>query len=317
MKKNQLKTAEFVSPSHPDKICDFIADSILDAHLKKDRNSKVAVEVMAGHGKVYLSGEIRTKAKIDNLAIVKNILSKDYKVFSTISLQSPEIARGVDSGGAGDQGIMLGYACRDNNDLIPLEHFLARNLCKQIYEKYQFDGKVQVTINNNKVETVLVSWQNLENEKLKKIVKKLIKANEYLINPAGDWNIGGLEADTGLSGRKIVIDAYGPNIAVGGGSFSGKDYTKVDRSGAYMARYVAVDILKKKNVNEVLVKLAYAIGKKEPVMAIANYNNKYFDIKNDYDFSPLGIKKKLNLEKIEFSKLSNWGHFGRKMPWDK
>ncbi len=317
MKKNQQKTAEFVSPKHPDKICDFIADSILDECLKKDKNSRVAIEVMAGHGNVYLSGEISNKENIDYKAIVKDILGNDYIINSKIVLQSLDIARGVNLGGAGDQGIMIGYACLDNKDLIPREHYLARNLCYEIYKKYPYDGKVQVTINKNEVETVLASWQNASHDKLKTIVKKLIKAKEYLINPAGDWQVGGLEADTGLTGRKIVVDAYGPNVCVGGGCFSGKDYTKVDRSGAYMARFVAVDLLKKKNVKEVYVKLAYAIGKKEPVMAIASYDNKEFDIKDLYDFSPLVIRNILNLDIIEYKKLSNWGHFGRNMIWDK
>ncbi len=317
MKKNYLKTAEFVSAGHPDKICDFIADSILDECLKKDKNSKVAVEVMAGHNRVYLSGEISTKTNINYESMVLSILGNDFKVQSKISLQSPEIAKGVNLGGAGDQGIMIGYACLDNEDLIPNEQYLARNLCYQIYQQYPFDGKVQVTINDNEVETVLVSWQKVKKAKLMLLTKKLIKANNYLINPGGDWEIGGLEADTGLTGRKIVIDAYGPNIAVGGGSFSGKDYTKVDRSGAYMARHVAVEILKREKVNQVLVKLAYAISKKEPIMAVAYYNNSYVNIKDLYDFSPLGIKNKLNLGTIEYKKLSNWGHFGRKMIWDK
>lgn len=317
MKKNQLKTAEFVSAGHPDKICDFISDSILDECLKKEKNSRVAIEVMAGHRQVYLSGEISTKSNINYNDIVKSILGNDYKVESNISIQSPEIARGVNLGGAGDQGIMIGYACLDNEDLIPNEHYLARKLCYEIYQKYPFDGKVQVTINNNEVETVLVSWQNVKQMELMRLTKKLIKANEYLINPGGDWQIGGLEADTGLTGRKIVIDAYGPNICVGGGSFSGKDYSKVDRSGAYMARYVAVDILKREKTDEVLVKLAYAISKKEPIMAIAYYNNQYINLNKLYDFSPLAIRKKLDLDYIEYSKLSNWGHFGRKMIWDK
>lgn len=317
-----IKTAEFVSPKHPDKICDFIADSILDAFLVQDKNSRVAVEVMGGHGHVTVSGEISSHAQVDMEKIVKNIVGEKYSVNIFATKQSPQIAQGVDLGGAGDQGIMAGYACNETENFMPLEYELARNLCRSVFEKYPFDGKVQVTIekSGNKqqatVKTVVCSFQNTKTPELEKLVRLLINADEYLINPAGEWNIGGFDADSGLSGRKLVIDAYGPNVPVGGGSFSGKDYTKVDRSGAYMARKIALDLLKQNKSAEAIVKLAYAIGKPKPVMAVAVADGKEIEIL-DYDLSPAGIKKLLQLDQPMYANTANWGHFGRGFSWDK
>lgn len=310
-----IKTAEFVSPKHPDKICDFIADSILDAYLEKDINSRVAVEVMGGHNLITINGEVRSSATPDIESIVKGIVGNEYRVISNIAVQSPEIAKGVDTGGAGDQGIMKGYATSETQSMMPKEYELARNLCMKVYEKYPYDGKTQVTLEHDKVTNVVVSFQNTKNDELLPFVKSLIEADEYLINPAGEWNQGGFDADTGLSGRKIIIDNYGPEIPIGGGSFSGKDYTKVDRSGAYMARKIAVDLVKE-GANEVFVKLAYAIGKAEHVMAVAVIDGKETEIIG-YDLTPLGIRKKLNLDKVKFSETSSFGHFGRGFEWDK
>ncbi|MDQ5922439.1 MAG: Methionine adenosyltransferase [Patescibacteria group bacterium] len=310
-----IKTAEFVSPKHPDKICDFIADSILDAYLEKDINSRVAVEVMGGHNLVTINGEVRSSATPDIESIVKSIVGDEYKVISNIAVQSPEIAKGVDTGGAGDQGIMKGYATSETQSMMPREYELARNLCMKVYEKYPYDGKTQVTLEDNKVTNVVVSFQNTKNDELLPFVKSLIESEEYLINPAGEWSQGGFDADTGLSGRKIIIDNYGPEIPIGGGSFSGKDYTKVDRSGAYMARKIAVDLVRKGS-NEVFVKLAYAIGKAEHVMAVSVIDGKEVEITN-YDLTPMGIRKALNLDKVKFSETSSFGHFGRGFEWDK
>ena len=309
------KTAEFVSPKHPDKICDFIADSILDAYLKDDKNSRVAIEVMGGHSLITINGEVTSKSSPNIEAIVKNIVGENYKIISNIVLQSPEIAQGVDIGGAGDQGIMKGYATSETNVYLPLEYNLARNLCQKIFEIYPYDGKTQVTIENGKITTVVASFQNTKNDALLELVKNIISADEYLINPAGEWNQGGFDADTGLSGRKLIVDNYGPEITIGGGSFSGKDYTKVDRSGAYMARKIAVDLLKKHNAKEVYTKLAYAIGKSEPVMAVAIIDGKELEI-TDYDLTPRGIHKYLKLDKVEFKDTCTWGHFGRGFNWD-
>lgn len=317
-----MKTAEFVSPRHPDKICDFIADSILDAFLMQDRNSRVAVEVMGGHGYITVSGEITSHAQVDIEKVVLGIVGPGFKVAVHATSQSPQIAHGVDIGGAGDQGIMVGYACKETENLVPLEYEMARNLCQKVYEKYPFDGKVQVTVQvpaprgQVSVKTVIASFQNTKTPELEKLVRSLIQAEEYLINPAGEWTIGGFDSDSGLSGRKLVIDAYGPNVPVGGGSFSGKDYTKVDRSGAYMARKIAVDLLKQNSTQEVLVKLAYAIGKPQPVMAIAIIDGAESEIV-DYDLTPAGIKKFLQLDQPIYASTSHWGHFGRGFVWDK
>src|SRR3989344_1237027 len=218
-----IKTAEFVSPKHPDKTCDIIADSILDAFLVQDKESRVAVEVMGGHGHITVSGEIRSSAKIDIEKIVREIVGKEFQISIFAVSQSPQIARGVDSGGAGDQGIMIGYATADTENFMPLEYELSRSLCQAIYEKYPHDGKVQITVDEKKnILAVVASFQNTRTEELLELVKFQIKADVYLINPAGEWNIGGFDADSGLSGRKIIIDNYGPNVSVGGGSFSGK-----------------------------------------------------------------------------------------------
>ena len=316
-----IKTAEFVSPKHPDKICDIIADTLLDAYLAGDRvvapgtqRSRVAVEVMGGHGHISISGEVTSATDIDIERTVKSVLGddngqgqdQDYIVHPYLSKQSPFIGQGVDTGGAGDQGIMIGYATRETKSFLPLEYELARDLCRGIYEKYPFDGKTQVTVEYEaaaapKIRTVVASFQNSKTAELEALVRTLIKADEYLINPAGEWTMGGFDADSGISGRKIVIDNYGPEIGVGGGSFSGKDYTKVDRSGAYMARRIAVDYLKRlPDAERVRVKLAYAIGKAEPVMAIAELEGAD-GIRREvpvegYDLTPVGIFKLLELD---------------------
>jgi S-adenosylmethionine synthetase len=320
MEKNYMntKTAEFCSPGHPDKICDFIADSILDAYLAGDKESRVAVEVMGGHNLITINGEVTSNAKPDISVLVHGIVGQEYKIISNIVLQSTEIARGVDTGGAGDQGIMKGYATSETKEYLPMEYVLARNLCQKVYEVYPYDGKTQVTLEvegeKYKVKSVVVSFQNSKNEELLKLVQSLIQADEYLINPAGEWVQGGFDADTGLSGRKLVIDNYGPEVPIGGGSFSGKDYTKVDRSGAYMARRIAVDLLEKRGAQEVYTKLAYAIGKSKPVMAVAIIDGKEEQI-SGYNLSPKGIRKFLNLDKVKYAETSQWGHFGRGFEW--
>ncbi|MEK7140680.1 MAG: methionine adenosyltransferase domain-containing protein [Patescibacteria group bacterium] len=311
-----IKTAEFVSPKHPDKICDFIADSILDAYLAGDPESRVAVEVMGGHKLITVNGEVTSKASPNIEEIVRKTCPNFEKgrVISNIVAQSPEIAQGVDTGGAGDQGIMKGYATSETPERLPLEYVLARDLCRKIYEVYPYDGKTQVTIEGGKVKTVVASFQNTKSDELLKLVQKIIPASEYLINPAGEWHQGGFDADTGLSGRKIIIDNYGPEIPIGGGSFSGKDYTKVDRSGAYMARRIAVDLLEKRNAREVYTKLAYAIGKSEPVMTVAIVDGKEEAI-TSYDLSPRGIRAFLKLSKVKYADTCTWGHFGRGFEW--
>ncbi|MDP3957802.1 MAG: methionine adenosyltransferase domain-containing protein [bacterium] len=310
------KTAEFVSPKHPDKICDFIADSILDMYAVDDKESRVAIEVMGGHNLVAINGEVTSNVVPDIVARVQEIVGEECKVVTNVVPQSPEISRGVDTGGAGDQGIMKGYATSETPSLMPLEYVLARDLCQKIYAMYPYDGKTQVTIEDGKVTTVVASFQNSKNVDLLPLVKGIIQAKEYLINPAGEWTQGGFDADTGLSGRKLIVDNYGPEIPIGGGSFSGKDYTKVDRSAAYMARRIAVDFLRTRKASEVFTKLAYAIGKSEPVMAVAIIDGKE-EIITGYDLSPAGIRKALTLDTVRYADTCTWGHFGRDFPWDK
>lgn len=308
------KTAEFVSPKHPDKICDFIADSILDAYLENDPESRVAIEVMGGHNLITINGEVTSSAKLDTESLVKAIVGQNFEVITHIATQSPEIARGVDTGGAGDQGIMKGYATSETKSRLPMEYELARNLCMKIYEQYPFDGKTQVTIDNGKVVAVVASFQNTKNDELFSFVKKEIESDEYFINPAGEWTLGGFDADTGLSGRKLIVDNYGPEVTIGGGSFSGKDYTKVDRSGAYIARRIAVDLLEKYDAKNVQTKLAYAIGKTDPIMAVAIIDGKEIQIEG-YDLTPRGLREYLKLNKVKFKDTCTWGHFGRNFEW--
>lgn len=310
------KTAEFVSPKHPDKICDFIADSILDMYAAGDKESRVAIEVMGGHDLVAINGEVTSRVTPDIVARVQEIVGEECKVITNVVPQSPEISRGVDTGGAGDQGIMKGYATSETSSLMPLEYVLARELCQKIYAVYPYDGKTQVTLEDGKVTTVVASFQNSKNADLLPLVQGIIQAGEYLINPAGEWTQGGFDADTGLSGRKLIVDNYGPEIPIGGGSFSGKDYTKVDRSAAYMARRIAVDLLRARNAREVFTKLAYAIGKSEPVMAVAVIDSKE-EVITGYDLSPAGIRKALTLDTVRYADTCTWGHFGRDFPWDR
>lgn len=308
------KTCEFVSPRHPDKLCDYLADVLLDAFLELDPKSRVAIEIMGGHDSVSVSGEVTSKARLNIENIIKKILGEKYSVKVYVAQQSPFISKGVDNGGAGDQGIMIGYATSETNNFMPLEYELARKLCNKLYSRFPYDGKTQVTIQDGEVKTVVASFQKTKTAELKKIVCGLIKAEEYLINPAGEWEMGGFDADSGLSGRKIMIDNYGPEIGVGGGSFSGKDWTKVDRSGAYMARRIAIDLLKEYGARTVRTKLAYAIGKKDPVMAVAEIDGKEEKI-TGYDLSSRGIYEFLGLGNIKFQKTAAWGHFGREFPW--
>lgn len=317
-----LKTAEFITPKHPDKICDLIADTILDAYLVGDPASRVAIEVMGGHGKIMVTGEVTSEAFHDvDVKAAVHAIDPEFQVNEVeakIARQSPFIAQGVDVGGAGDQGIMVGFACRDTANFMPAEYEMARNLCREIYKTYPYDGKVQVTAEGDRPVTVVASFQNSKNKDLEEIARQhLPGAESYLLNPAGEWTQGGFDSDSGLSGRKLVADSYGPQVPIGGGSFSGKDYTKVDRSGAYMARKIAVDYLHKYNCESVTIKLAYAIGKVEPVMAVGLLDNKSVVTIKDYDLSPAGIKNALNLEAVRYADTAVWGHFGRGFAWDR
>ncbi|MDB5180858.1 MAG: hypothetical protein JWO54_618, partial [Candidatus Saccharibacteria bacterium] len=271
------RTAESVSPKHPDKLCDQISDAILDAHLREDPFARVAVDVAGGHGTVLVTGEVTSKAQhVDIPGIVKRLAGK-VELIERISAQSPEIAHGVDTGGAGDQGIMVGYATNETPELLPLEYVLARKLNQYLYKIWPFDGKTQVTTIDGEVSVVVASFQHAPHDELSASINDWLAQEPLAIaspdtitihaNPAGDWEIGGFDADAGLTGRKLAVDNYGPRVPLGGGAYSGKDASKVDRSGAYMARKIAVDYLKSRNAQEVYVYLAYAIGYPEPVEA--------------------------------------------------
>ncbi|MDO4611659.1 MAG: methionine adenosyltransferase domain-containing protein [Candidatus Saccharibacteria bacterium] len=318
------KTAESVSPKHPDKLCDQISDAILDAYLAVDSEARVAAEACGGHGVVFVTGEITSTAEdIDIPAIVKRIAGDDVEVHTKIVKQSPEIAQGVDTGGAGDQGIMIGFACDETPELLPREVVLSRRLNQYIFEKFPFDGKTQVTIApDGSIDSIVASFQNAPKAELEKLVREFIAANnlagklELHINPAGDWNQGGFDADTGLTGRKLIVDNYGPRVAIGGGCFSGKDPSKVDRSAAYMARRIAVDYLRKRGAHEVLVRLAYAIGYAEPLEKTVIIDGVAEEI-TGYDLTPRGIIKFLDLKRPIYEASARYGHFGEGFDWDK
>ena len=317
------RTAESVSPKHPDKLCDRISDAILDAYLTKDPEARVAAETCGGHDVVFVTGEITSTAEVDIPAIVKKIAGENLEVHTKIVKQSPEIAQGVDTGGAGDQGIMVGYACDDTPELLPREVVLARRLNQFIYQKHPYDGKTQITLApNGEVESIVASFQNVSSKILKQLVEAFIKKYqltgklELHLNPAGDWNQGGFDADTGLTGRKLIVDNYGPGVAIGGGCYSGKDPSKVDRSAAYMARRVAVDYLRQRHAHEVLVRLAYAIGKAEPLEKTVIIDGKPEEI-TGYDLTPRGIIKYLDLKRPIYTKTAEYGHFGEGFDWDK
>ena len=325
-----MRAAEFCSPKHPDKICDRISDAILDACLKQDPYARAAIEVTGSHGIITVSGELTTTAWVDIPAIVCNVAGEECGVQVNISRQSPEISRGVNEGGAGDQGCVTGYACDENEALVPQEHFLAREICQKIYEVFPYDGKTLVVLDGDgNITTVVASFQNTKAGELKDIITEWLSFKEKKwanviihTNSAGDWQIGGFEADTGHTGRKIVADSYGPNVSVGGGCLSGKDATKIDRSAAYMARKIAVDLLKKYKARTAKVRLAYTIGFPGPIMTqalIKNANDevKEIDIASAYDLSPVGMIKELNLREPQFEKTAEWGAFGNNFFWDK
>lgn len=345
-KHNDNYTVESVTEGHPDKVCDQISDAILDGCLREDPSSRVAVEVFGGHGSLIIGGEITTNANIDYAKIAKEVYKEiGYKEELDISVkivtQSREIAGGVDEGGAGDQGIMYGYATDETKEFLPKGIVLAHALAKALEEKRKSgdiawllpDGKTQITMIGGKVRTVLVSTQhdvNINNEEIKKeITEKIIapvlgidfEGAEIIVNPSGSFTTGGFYADTGLTGRKIMVDTYGGLIPHGGGCFSGKDATKVDRSGAYMCRFVAKNLVANGFAKEALVSVAYAIGMAEPLM-IEAINEKGEDlsavVKKNFDFRPRAIIEKLELEKPIYSETAKYGHFGKEnLPWEQ
>lgn len=320
--KLNIRTAESVSPKHPDKIADQISDAILDAHLKQDPLARVAVDVAGGHGIVFVTGEVTSRAEDINIAAIVHRLAGGVEVIAHVEKQSPEIAAGVDSGGAGDQGIMIGYATNETAEMLPLEVVLSRRLNQALFERWPFDGKTQITLNGDVITGVVASFQHAPGTMLRQAVDAWLQ--DYVVssdcrihvNPSGDWVIGGFDADAGLTGRKLAVDSYGPRIPVGGGAFSGKDASKVDRSAAYVARRIAVDYARQRKAAEVYVRLAYAIGVKEPIEATVIIDG-IAEAVTGYDLTPNGIITKLNLRRPIYEETARYGHFGHNFDWEK
>jgi len=338
-------TTESVTSGHPDKVCDQISDAILDACLEQDPAARVAAECFGSHGTLMLGGEIKTSAKIDAEKIARSVYAdigytEDLTVLNTIQEQSPDIAQGVDTGGAGDQGIMYGYATDETEEMLPrgvvLSHALARRLESLRRDGTlpwaRPDGKTQVTISNGDILTALISTQHDEAISQEEIRSALIEhvfspvlgdvSNiEILVNPTGKFVLGGFAADAGLTGRKIQVDTYGGIAPHGGGAFSGKDATKVDRSAAYMCRFVAKSLVAGGYGKKALVTVAYAIGRAEPVMVEAfNEEGKNLSdiVQKNFDFKPRAIIERLGLTRPIFRKTASYGHFGVEgRPWEE
>jgi S-adenosylmethionine synthetase len=338
----QVITSESVFSGHPDKVCDQISDAILDAILEQDKNARVAVETAIKDDLVFVFGEVTTTAKVDYADIAKSKLreigyEESFKVMEKISKQSPDIALGVDSTesheqGAGDQGIMFGYACNETQELMPLPIILANQISKEMdkarKEQYAHifgpDGKCQVSVlyekgKPKKVQTIVVSAQTKSWIRRELYEDIIIKEAEILINPTGEFVIGGPYADSGLTGRKIIVDTYGGYAKHGGGAFSGKDVSKVDRSAAYYARLVAKAVVGAGLATHCEIQLGYVIGIAKPVSVYVNTFNsgvisddKIQDLINQtFDFRPQHIKKELELDRVKFQELAKYGHFGR------
>ncbi len=337
----KLFSNEIVFRGHPDKVCDQISDAILDECLKQDIYSRVAVETMGGKGKIFITGEVTTNAIFNVEEIVKSVLddigydSSKYEVVDNIGKQSSDIALGVDIGGAGDQGMMFGYACNDTEELLPLAQIILQELSQYytklciLYDDFSPDGKAQITGYYNddfelvKIKTFTISYQNREENReltdriLISFVNLMldrydIEVEQFLINPTGKFLIGGFEGDAGLTGRKIVVDTYHSFANVGGGAFSGKDPTKVDRSAAYKARQIAKRYLKEYDLKWCEVQLSYAIGVAEPLaIYIDSDKGNIAPTKELYEeCKPLNIINDLNLRQPIYKNTAKYGHFG-------
>ena len=379
-------TSESVTEGHPDKLCDYISDSILDECLKQDKNSRVAAETVAGKGEIYVTGEITTAADIDIESIVRNAIKEigydnsktdiDYrtcKITINMSKQSPDIALGVDksyeakmsedknnkedsdaikSEGAGDQGLMFGFACDETENYMPLPIYLAHALSKKLtsvrknneIRGLRPDGKVQVTVEYEentpiRIDAIVVSTQqeaDKDIETLRKEIKEKVimptipetlldSKTKYYINPTGRFVIGGPLGDSGLTGRKIIVDTYGGYSRHGGGAFSGKDPTKVDRSASYMARFLSKNVVANGYAHKCEIQLSYAIGVAEPIsIYVETFGTENIPreeivkkIKTTFDLTPRGIINYLDLQRPIYRKTTNYGHFGKNdLPWE-
>lgn len=359
-----LITSEAVCVGHPDKMCDVIADNILDAFIKQDKNSRVAVEVMATKDKVIVSGEVTSKGKVDIEKIVRRTIcdigyDRDITCYNghtipievILNTQSPDISMGVNKKdlGAGDQGIMFGYATNETKEYLPITVVLSNKLAKrlEVIRKKKIipyllpDGKCQITFDTNlqKIDIIVVSSQHMDvdieklrydikKEVIEKVIPKklLTKNTKCLINPTGRFRIGGPMGDTGLTGRKIIVDNYGGVIPHGGGAFSGKDYTKVDRTAAYYARYACKNIVASGLVNRLMISVSYAIGVSKPIAITCDIfedncdklNLVYEIINQFFDFSPSNMIKELKLTKPIYHKTTTYSHFGKKgLPYER
>ncbi len=365
---NFLFTSESVTEGHPDKIADQISDAVLDAILEQDPTARVACETLVTTGTAVIAGEITTKAVVNYKKIIRDTINdigynnasygydcNTLSVMDLVGTQSPDIAQGVDTGGAGDQGLMFGFACNETEELMPLPIQLAHNLTRKLSEVRRSgeldylrpDGKSQVTVEYRdgkpfRVEAVVISTQHAEEVEtetlradiLDKVIKTTVPSDllddntKYHINPTGRFVVGGPMGDAGLTGRKIIVDTYGGYAPHGGGAFSGKDPTKVDRSAAYMARYIAKNIVAAGLAEKCTVQLAYAIGVAEPVsVLIDTHDTGRVDeqklsevVRRNFALTPTGIIEALDLRRPIFKETAKFGHFGRtkdEFSWEK
>lgn len=317
-----MRTAEFISPQHPDKLCDIISDTIFDKYLQQDPSTQCNIQVSGGFGVLNIIGEVASDGYLSDSEIIEI-------VYNICNIENVNIVlKRIDKiSHINKFGVSIGYATKETETYLPFEYHYTRELNKFIYTKFPFEGKTQITINGDWVD-VVASFQNVSTTELEKIVKEYFDTTNFYLNKLhcnsnGEWNGGGLLNGVGSSGKQIVIDNYGPRIPLGGGSYSGKDGTKIDRCAGYMARRIAVDSLKQYGLQYALVELSYSNNQTQPIQARIKGNDvginvetglKLFEVK-DYDLTPMGIINFLDLTTPIYSKTSMWGHMGNDFNW--